>query len=139
VKKIRIETVLFLITGVAAGVAALTIANRLEQGGTAAPAQAARGRAVVVRHPFTIPTGNSVIARALVRRLRIYAHPHGSVRTVLPNPNPEGGRVLLVKWTKRRWTWPAWVRVYLPVRPNGRLGWIRSSEVKFFLDPLTSP
>jgi lipoprotein-anchoring transpeptidase ErfK/SrfK len=134
----RLETALFLVVGVLAGFAALLAANRLQSGsGTAENARAAAAsRAAAAKHtPFVIPAGASVIARAKVRRVRIYDRPNGHVTRKLRNPNSQGGRlVFLTKWPKRRWTWAAWVRVYLPVRPDGSTGFIRSSDVTYLLD-----
>ena len=45
---------------------------------------------------------------------------------LFPNPGPfDGARVLLVADV----TDPEWVQVHLPVRPNGRTGWVRRSDV----------
>ncbi len=45
---------------------------------------------------------------------------------LFPNPGPfDGARVLLVAGV----TDPEWVQVHLPVRPNGRTGWVRRSDV----------
>ncbi len=45
---------------------------------------------------------------------------------LFPNPGPfDGARVLLVADA----TDPEWVQVHLPVRPNGRTGWVRRSDV----------
>lgn len=134
----RLETAMFLVVGVLAGLAALLVANRVHSGSsTAENARAApASRSSISKHtPFVIPAGASVIARAKVRRVRIYDRPNGHVKRRLRNPNAQGGRlVFLTKWTKRRWTWADWVRVYLPVRPNGSTGFIRSDDVTYLLD-----
>jgi lipoprotein-anchoring transpeptidase ErfK/SrfK len=45
---------------------------------------------------------------------------------LFPNPGPfDGARVLLAADV----TDPEWVQVHLPVRPNGRTGWVRRSDV----------
>ena len=45
---------------------------------------------------------------------------------LFPNPGPfDGPRVLLAADT----TDPDWVEVHLPVRPNGRTGWVRRADV----------
>jgi lipoprotein-anchoring transpeptidase ErfK/SrfK len=134
----RLETALFLVVGVLAGLAALLVVNRLQSGsGTAEPARAAAAsRSALAKHtPFVIPPGSSVVARADVKRVLVYDRPNGHVKRRLHNPNSQGGRlVFLTKWPNRRWTWPGWVRVYLPVRPNGSTGFIRSSDVTYLLD-----
>ena len=84
-----------------------------------------------------IPPGDVVIAIAKTKRVRIYGQPNAK-RTidVLPRKTRYGARrVFLVDWSKKRWTWPRNVRVYLPTRPNGRKGWIRAKDVRFARNP----
>ncbi len=72
--------------------------------------------------------GLSVVATAVGAKVAIYDSPGLdaiAVRT-LPSPNPDGAAlVFLVDQTQ-----PGWLRVLLPVRPNGSTGWIRSNDVR---------
>ena len=68
----------------------------------------------------------SVAASVHGRRIAIYRSRRSShpVKT-LRNPNPDGAPlVLLVKSVHDQW-----LQVYLPTRPNGSVGWIKSSQV----------
>jgi hypothetical protein len=129
----RLEHTVFLLVGVSIAAVVLAAVNRLEQRGAASPAtRAAPGAS----RRFRIPLGNVVIAKARVPRVTVYTWPNRRPKVVLPNPNAQGGRlVFLVDWTHPVWTWPSWVRVYVPARPNGNTGWIRASQVTFLLDP----
>jgi lipoprotein-anchoring transpeptidase ErfK/SrfK len=132
-----VENIAFVAAGTAAATAVLAFttqrahpARPLHATRAAAPVPARRNRHV----PFTIPRGASVVAHARFRRLPVYTWQRGRLREVLTNPTPGGPLVLLVRWTRPRWTWPAWVRVYLNQRPNGSIGWIRARDVTFLLD-----
>jgi glutaminyl-peptide cyclotransferase len=87
--------------------------------------------------PVAIPRGNVVVAVAKVQRIRVYGQPNAKRPiTVLGRKTRHGARrVFLVDWARKRWTWPRSVRVYLPTRPNGRKGWIRSKDVRFARNP----
>jgi lipoprotein-anchoring transpeptidase ErfK/SrfK len=68
----------------------------------------------------------SVAASVHGRRIAVYRSSRSThaVKT-LRNPNPDGAPlVLLVKSVHDQW-----LQVYLPTRPNGSVGWIKSSEV----------
>ena len=72
--------------------------------------------------------GLSVVATAIGAKVAIYDSPGlgATAARTLPSPNPDGAAlVFLVDQTQ-----PGWLRVLLPVRPNGSTGWIRSSEVR---------
>ena len=71
--------------------------------------------------------GVSVVATAVVAKVAVYDSPAGDApaRTI-PSPNPDGAPlVFLVDQAQ-----PSWLRVLLPIRPNGSTGWIRSSDVR---------
>jgi lipoprotein-anchoring transpeptidase ErfK/SrfK len=68
----------------------------------------------------------SVAASVHGRRIAVYRSSRSShpIKT-LRNPNPDGAPlVVLVKSVHDQW-----LQVYLPTRPNGSVGWIKSSEV----------
>jgi lipoprotein-anchoring transpeptidase ErfK/SrfK len=78
------------------------------------------------------PSGVSEVARAVNRRLAVYGRP-GAVRptVLLQNPDRLGiPRVLLVHSARRRW-----VRLYMPIRPDGRTGWVRRRAVRLLRNP----
>jgi lipoprotein-anchoring transpeptidase ErfK/SrfK len=81
--------------------------------------------------------GVNIVAEARWKRVPIYSRPRArkAIRSYR-NPVVRGvPLVFLVEWKQRRWTWPKWVRVRLPSRPNGATGWIRSSSVRFLKNP----
>lgn len=81
--------------------------------------------------------GVNVVAEARWKRVPVFAKPRAqkAVRS-FRNPVVRGvPLVFLVEWKQRRWTWPKWVRVRLPSRPNGATGWVRSSSVRFLRNP----
>jgi L,D-transpeptidase catalytic domain len=88
------------------------------------------------RRPIAIPAGYSIVAHSRRPTVAVYARPQAAKpMRELPHPNANGGPlVFLVDWSKARWTRPTWVRVRLPVRPNGSVGWVRSSDLRFLLN-----
>ncbi|MGZ4682442.1 MAG: L,D-transpeptidase [Acidimicrobiales bacterium] len=87
----------------------------------------------------TLSTGPSLVATAVAEGpLSIYANPgDASPASTLPNPrlinNDPNAKVpltfLVADFPES--TTCDWVQVYLPVRPNGSTGWVRSSDVAF--------
>jgi len=71
--------------------------------------------------------GLSVVAAAVVPRVGIYASPGTPTsKQSIANPNENGAPlVFLVQEDKGDW-----LRVLLPVRPNGSTGWIRAADVR---------
>jgi lipoprotein-anchoring transpeptidase ErfK/SrfK len=68
-----------------------------------------------------------LVAKAVRASVPIYQEPTPATppTTQLANPTEDGAPlVFLVQDTQ-----PGWLRVLLPVRPNGSVGWIRSSDV----------
>ena len=74
-----------------------------------------------------LPRGWSYIAVARTRRIVALSQPgRGATRAIMHNPTRIGGHLaLLVHKTQTRW-----VQTYLPLRPNGVLGWIPRRSVK---------
>ena len=97
----------------------------------ACPAGAAAKRP---KKPVAIPQGYSVIAQANGKRVPVYGR-RGAARPLKTVRKPADARklVFLVDWRRERWTWPKWVRVRLPHRPNGATAWVRSRNVRFML------
>ncbi len=76
--------------------------------------------------------GPSLVAEALVPKVAVFESPGAAKSKLsLSHPNEEGApRVFLVKEEREDW-----LRVLLPVRPNGSTGWIRASDVSLALNP----
>jgi hypothetical protein len=82
-------------------------------------------------HPTENPTTTSpdtpfTVAMAEVALLEVFKTPGSDQATwVLPNPGPgEGRRALLVLGVENDW-----LRVSVPVRPNGTVGWVHEDHV----------
>jgi lipoprotein-anchoring transpeptidase ErfK/SrfK len=73
----------------------------------------------------------SLVAHARHRRLLVFARPHAK-RAILSLPNPDGNGTPRVVLVRRQRT--GWVHVYLPMRPNGRTGWVREGAVRVLRD-----
>jgi len=67
-----------------------------------------------------------VVAVATVDMLEVFDEPNDDeARWLLPHPGPEDGpRALLVLDSEQDW-----LRVSVPVRPNGTMGWVRGGDV----------
>jgi lipoprotein-anchoring transpeptidase ErfK/SrfK len=76
--------------------------------------------------------GTSLVARTRDRWLAVYTTPRVKRATMLlRNPDSIGTpRILLVQSQRR-----AWIRVYLPTRPNGGTGWIQRRSVRLLRNP----
>jgi lipoprotein-anchoring transpeptidase ErfK/SrfK len=62
-----------------------------------------------------------------VAQVAVYATPRASApRWLLANPQPSGAPLVFLVQQHRG----GWLRVLLPVRPNGSTGWIRSADVR---------
>jgi lipoprotein-anchoring transpeptidase ErfK/SrfK len=115
-------TLAFLLTGCAADA---STAVRQEP-----PSSAARSepRSAVQHEP---PSGGarsaagSKIARVKGARITVYRSKEGAAQRTITSPNDYGvTRVFLVDRDEG-----AWLRVLLPIRPNGSKGWIKATDV----------
>jgi len=77
--------------------------------------------------------GTSLVAHARNRSIAVRSRRGGRVERRLRARRIEGRRIPLVLLVKRRRG--AWLRVYLPVRPNGSTGWIRARDVRLRVNP----
>jgi lipoprotein-anchoring transpeptidase ErfK/SrfK len=69
----------------------------------------------------------STVAHVTGHRVDVYATPHASSsRRRFANP-PPGGAPLLFLVAERR---EHWLKVLLPLRPNGSTGWVRAGQVR---------
>jgi lipoprotein-anchoring transpeptidase ErfK/SrfK len=103
------------------------------------PPAAIKPAAPVAQHPAArscpkpapLPTETAAAAVAAGTRLDVHAAPDGRRTTTLPNPTREGQRLHVLVREARG----SWLRVQLPVRPNGTTGWVRSTDVRQFPAP----
>lgn len=116
-------------------IVAIAVALAASAASDAVNATAARTPAK--RKPVAIPHGHVVIAVANAKRVRIYARASAKrpVATLGRQTRHGARRVFLVDWRGKRWTWPRTVRVFVPLRPNGRRGWVRAKDVRFLVNP----
>jgi len=60
----------------------------------------------------------------------VFTTPNGDPENVaVANPNENGVEATFLVKSKETATAPGWIEVYLPVRPNGSSGWVRTSDV----------
>jgi lipoprotein-anchoring transpeptidase ErfK/SrfK len=102
-----------------AGCLATALATALLISGVA---QASKG----VAQPF------SIVATATGKSVSVY-HWQGAKKPFATLSNPTADGAPLVFLVKARTA--EWIRVYVPMRPNGTLGWIRASAVHLARDP----
>ena len=78
------------------------------------------------------PTTNAVdptlsyVATGIPKSVVVYDAPDGPTKTTLANPNEDGAPLTFLALEQR----PGWVRVMLPIRPNGSEGWVKASDVR---------
>ncbi|MEY2424740.1 MAG: hypothetical protein QOI61_312 [Actinomycetota bacterium] len=68
----------------------------------------------------------SIVATAIGPTVTVFEQPNGKVKTDLPNPNENGAPLTFLEREERS----GWVRVLLPVRPNGAEGWVNKKDVR---------
>jgi lipoprotein-anchoring transpeptidase ErfK/SrfK len=74
----------------------------------------------------------SLVAAATGSRVAVFDHADGAAPSrVLPNPTKTGGALLFLVDRQV----PGWLKVLLPIRPNGVTGWVRQSDVTLTVDP----
>ena len=89
------------------------------------------------QHSAEAPTPNqavsrpeSVVAEATGKSVEVVASPEDGSKVThrLANPQPSGAPLVFLVVKEE----PAWLKVLLPVRPNGSTGWIRRSVVSTY-------
>ena len=92
---------------------------------TAQPAAAAAVAPFIPRGPLA-SAPSSLVAQSLVPELAIFDAP-GAARAskALAHPQASGAPLVLLVTEQR----PGWLKVLLPVRPNGSTGWVRTQDV----------
>jgi lipoprotein-anchoring transpeptidase ErfK/SrfK len=88
-----------------------------------------RSSAAASKTPKPAPV--AVVAQAKGRFVSVF-HP-GAKRPFMKLRNPNADGAPLVFLVQKRVQY--WNKVYLPVRPNGSTGWVRSRSVKLAVDP----
>ncbi len=68
----------------------------------------------------------SIVATAIGPELSVFEQPNGKLKTSLSNPNENGAPLTLLQREERH----GWLRVLLPVRPNGAEGWVNKLDVR---------
>lgn len=84
-----------------------------------------------------VEAAGRVVARARVGVVLARSSPSASAPVVaeLANPTATGGALVFLVLTPRDRVSTEWLEVMLPVRPNGTVGWIKTSDVDLSLDP----
>jgi hypothetical protein len=84
-----------------------------------------------VRHVQQHP-GESIVATAVRRSVPIYRSPSaGHPFTRLSSPTPVGAPLVFLLQSRRQ----GWEHVYLPIRPDGSMGWIKDGFVSLAWNP----
>lgn len=72
------------------------------------------------------PSGPNFVATATVSSVDVYSSPtSGTPTRQLANPQDSGAPLVFLVRSQQ----PGWANVYLPVRPNGSSGWVKTSQV----------
>ena len=71
------------------------------------------------------------VAEAMGAKLPVYSQPGGKVVRNLSNPNVWHDRLVMLATARSG----DWLKVMLPVRPNGSTGWVPASSVQLTWDP----
>src|SRR5438552_12969295 len=106
--------VIAIVAGLAGALVGTPWVNKAPSG--SAPAQ--QGGATTTVDPTL-----SIVATGIGKSVAVYDAPDGAVKTTLPNPNENGAPLTFLERQQRT----GWVRVLLPVRPNGSDGWVKAA------------
>lgn len=115
------------------GLACLALATAAGCGSSHRTSTGARGSVdLAPAAPALLSSGHFLVAQVKGPTVKVYRDPTGSQpERSLRNPNRFGfPRVLLVRRAQG-----AWLEAYLPIRPNGATGWIRSASVSLRVNP----
>lgn len=123
------------VRGITALACATAIASAAGCAGRPAPAAPVASQSPAASVSTTAPTVRpsptpsaafpAMAVTAKVARLAIYATPGGRRVRTMPNPQPYGMPLTFLLERDAG----AWLRVWLPVRPNGSRGWVRTDDV----------
>jgi lipoprotein-anchoring transpeptidase ErfK/SrfK len=70
-------------------------------------------------------TNETIVATATKAEVSVHSQPGRGSRRVLSNPTESGAPLIFVVMIEEH----DWLRVHLPIRPNGTTGWVRRSDV----------
>jgi hypothetical protein len=107
-----------------------------------APTEVTATDVTVLMPPTTAPaadvaeTAGTVVARARGHVVVARSRPSDDapILVALANPTASGGALVFLVLTSADQVSTEWLEVMLPVRPNGTVGWIRTSDVDLSLD-----
>lgn len=99
---------------------------------SARPRHAGSAGAELASRAASLPAGTSLVARSRGGQMPIFKRPGDDRRWRVLRARTDAGtpRVLLVAERRRGWR-----QVWLPTRPNGSRGWVRSRAVSLARDP----
>jgi lipoprotein-anchoring transpeptidase ErfK/SrfK len=101
-------------------------------GALAAPLAAALLGAGTAQAGGGVSQPSSIVATAVGKGVAVYRAPKGGKPfAMLSNPTADGAPLTFLVKART----PDWIRVYVPMRPNGTTGWIRGSAVRLARDP----
>jgi lipoprotein-anchoring transpeptidase ErfK/SrfK len=89
------------------------------------------GQAPVVSVLDSLPKGDSLVATAEAGRIKIHRSPDGPVGHTLSSPAGSAGPLVFLVLDER----DGWLKVRLPIRPNGATGWVPADRVKLSTTP----
>ena len=103
-------------------------------GSSSRPTRAARSRAAttttgspLAATTTSTPVPTSIVAQAVGPSVGVYDSPAAAAPArALANPQPSGAPLVFLVRERH----PDWLRVLLPVRPNGSSGWVRAADVR---------
>ena len=131
----RLRLPAFLLSMLAVAAVAAGCGNDNERPSVAQDATPASGPDIDITPRITLGTASTRIAEATVPEVQVFEAAEAAVPMLeLPNPwhvnddpdEPTVPQVFLVEEQRD----DGWIRVLLPVRPNGSTGWIRASDVE---------
>jgi lipoprotein-anchoring transpeptidase ErfK/SrfK len=77
------------------------------------------------------PVPKTIVAEASQPTVTVYEEPDGAEKTTLDNPTDVGAPLVFVVETDDG----SWLRVHLPIRPNGSTGWIQRGDATLSQHP----
>ena len=78
-----------------------------------------------------LPKGDSLVATAKVGKIAIHRSPGGAVGKSLSSSADSDGPLVFLVLAER----DGWLKVHLPIRPNGATGWVSADQVTLSTTP----
>jgi lipoprotein-anchoring transpeptidase ErfK/SrfK len=79
----------------------------------------------------SLPKGDSLVATAKVSKIEIHRSPGGAVSKSLSGSADSAGPLVFLVTDER----DGWLKVHLPIRPNGATGWVSVDQVTLSTTP----